>query len=108
LHGSGLLPPGRALHPRGKRALLIAPRDWGQAGTADVIRSAIASGGVDTHLLKPVHLGDETFHRAMSGFLYEWTALEDASAYEVTVRDAHRPGRNVVPRNGGATVGVAQ
>ena len=107
MEGSDLLTSGRALHPRAKRALLIAPRDWGQAGTADAIRSAIASGGVDTHLLKPVHPGDETFHRAMSGFLYEWTALEDASAYEVTVRDEHGPGRSVVPRHGGGHFDVA-
>jgi thioredoxin reductase len=107
MEGAQLLASARALHPRAKRALLIAPRDWGQAGTADAIRSAIACGGVDTHLLKPLHDGDETFHRAMSGFLYEWTALEDASAYEVTVRDEHRPGRSVVPRNGAAHFDVA-
>jgi thioredoxin reductase len=107
LEGSHLLACGRVLHPRAKRALLIAPRDWGQAGTADAIRSAIASGDVDTHLLKPVKRGDETFHRAVSGFLYEWTCLEEASAYEVTVRADHRPGRRVVPRNGAAQFDVA-
>ena len=107
MEGSHLLACGRVLHPRAKRALLIAPRDWGQAGTADAIRSAIASGGVDTHLLKPLKGGDETFHRAVSGFLYEWTCLEEASAYEVTVRADHRPGRRVVPRNGAAHFDVA-
>src|SRR5262245_62010475 len=107
MEGSHLLASGRSLHPRAKRALLIAARDWGQAGTADAIRSAIACGGADTHLLKPVHAGYETFHRAMSGFLYEWTALEDASTYEVTLRDEHRPGRSVVPRNGAAQFDVA-
>jgi thioredoxin reductase len=107
MEGSNLLASGRALHPRAKRALLIAPRDWGQAGTADAIRSAIACGGIDTHLLKPVHDGDETFHRTMSGFLYEWTALEGTSADEVTVRDEHRPGRSVVPRSGAAHFDVA-
>jgi thioredoxin reductase (NADPH) len=107
MEGSHLLARGRALHPRAKRALLIAPRDWGLDATADAIRSAIARGGIDTHLLKPVHDGGETFHRAMSGFLYEWTALEDASAYEVTVRDEHRPGQSVAPRNGAAHFDVA-
>ena len=42
MEGSQLLASARALHPRAKRALLIAPRDWGKAGTADAIRSAIA------------------------------------------------------------------
>jgi thioredoxin reductase len=107
MDGSQLLASGRVLHPRAKRALLIAPSGWGRAGTAEAIRSAIASGCVDTHLLKPVKGGDETFHRAVSGFLYEWTALEDASAYEVTVRDRHLPGRHVAPGNGAARFDVA-
>ena len=107
MQGSQLLACGRALHPRAKRALLIAPRDWGQSGTADAIRSAIASGAVDTHLQKPLMHGDETFHRAVSGFLYEWTCLEEASAYEVTVRADHRPGRRVVPGSGAAHFDVA-
>jgi thioredoxin reductase len=107
MEGSQLLASGRALHPRAKRALLIAPRDWGKAGTADAIRAAVACGGVDTHLLKPVKGGDETFHRAVSGFLYEWTSLEEASAYEVTVHAEHQPGRRVVPRNGAVHFDVA-
>ena len=37
MEGSHLLTRGRALHPRAKRALLIAPRDWGQPGTADLL-----------------------------------------------------------------------
>src|SRR5439155_13402234 len=92
---------------RAKRALLIAPKDWGHAGTADAIRSAIASGCVDNHLSKPLKSGDETFHRAVSGFLYEWSSLEDASAYEVTVRAEDRPGRWVSPRTGAARFDVA-
>ena len=107
MQGSQLLACGRALHARAKRALLITPTDWGQAGTADAIRSAIASGAVDTHLQKPLTRGDETFHRAVSGFLYEWTCLEEVSAYEVTVRADHRLGRRVVPRSGTAHFDVA-
>jgi thioredoxin reductase len=107
MDGSQLLASGRVLHPRAKRALLIAPRDWGQAGTADAIRSAIASGCVDTHLMKPLKGGDETFHQTVSGFLQEWTSLEDASAYEVTVRAEHRSDRSVRPRNGAAHFDVA-
>jgi thioredoxin reductase (NADPH) len=107
MEGTQLLTGGRVLHPRAKRALLIAPRDWGQAGTADAIRRSVASGGVDTHLLKPVMPGDETFHRAVSGFLYEWTCLEDASAYEVTAVADHRPGGRLVPRSGAERFDVA-
>ena len=107
MDGSRLLSSGRTLHPRAKRALLIAPSGWGRAGTADAIRSAIASGDVDTHLLKPTKDGDETFHRAVSGLLYEWTSLEDPSAYEVAARAEHRPGRRIAPRSGAAQFDVA-
>jgi thioredoxin reductase len=107
MDGSHLLASGRTLHPRAKRALLIAPKGWGRAGTADAIRSAIASGCADAHLLRPLKEGDETFHRAVSGFLYEWTSLEDASAYEVATRAEHRPGHGIAPRNGAAQFDVA-
>lgn len=107
MDGSHLLASGRLLHPRAKRALLIAPKDWGHAGTADAIRSAIASGCVDSHLSKPLNRGDETFHRAISGFLYEWSSLEDASAHQVTVRAEDRPRRAGSPRTGAARFDVA-
>jgi thioredoxin reductase (NADPH) len=107
MDGSRLLATGREMHPRAKRALLIAPSAWGRPETADAIRSAIASGCIDAHLLKPLNGGDETFHRAVSGFLYEWTTLEDGSSYELTVRDEHRRGRSVAPRSGATHFDVA-
>jgi thioredoxin reductase (NADPH) len=87
MNGSDLLAAGRALHPRAKRALLISPADWGHERTADAIRGAIANGCVDSYLSKPLKPADEAFHRALSGFLYEWTSSEEGSAYEVNVRD---------------------
>jgi thioredoxin reductase (NADPH) len=87
MNGSDLLARLRSLHPRAKRVLLISPGDWGQERTADAIRGAIASGCVDHYLSKPLRPADESFHRAMSGFLYEWTSSEEGSAYEVTIRD---------------------
>jgi thioredoxin reductase (NADPH) len=87
LNGSELLASLRSHHPRAKRVLLIPAEDWGHERTADAIREAIASGWVDHYLSTPLKLADESFHRAMSGFLYEWTSSEEGSAYEVTVRD---------------------
>jgi thioredoxin reductase (NADPH) len=87
MSGPDLLSAIRSLHPRAKRVLLIAPSDWGHDQTADAIRGAIASGCVDHYLAKPLSAADESFHRAMSGFLYDWTSSEEGSAYEVTVRD---------------------
>jgi thioredoxin reductase (NADPH) len=94
MNGSDFLASLRSLHPRAKRVLLISPGDWGHDRTADAIRGAIASGCVDHYLSKPLKAADETFHRAMSGFLYEWTSSEEGSAYEVTVRDEPDFGRS--------------
>ncbi len=87
MSGSELLARVRSLHPRSKRVLLIAPDDWGHERTAEGIRGAIASGCVDNYLSKPAAAADAAFHRALSGFLYDWTSLEEGSAYEVLVRD---------------------
>ena len=86
-NGADLLASLRSLHPRAKRVLLISPGDWGHERTADAIRGAIASGCVDHYLSMPLKAADESFHHAISGFLYEWTSSEEGSAYKSTVRD---------------------
>lgn len=106
MNGSNLLSIARTLHPRAKRVLLISPADWGDEGTADAIRGAIASGGVDNYLSNPLKPADEVFHRAISGFLYEWTTSEAGSAYQVTVPDRPELGQPT-PRNGSGRFDVA-
>src|SRR5262249_4493045 len=107
MNGSALLEWVRSRHPRSKRALLVAADDWGHENTAAAIRSAIASGCVDHYLGAPLKPGDEVFHRAISGFLYDWTTAEDASAYEVGARTDGAPGHTVAPRNGTGRFDVA-
>ena len=87
MSGPDLLALQRSRHPRAKRVLLISPEDWGREQTADAIRGAIASGCVDHYLSMPLKAADETFHRAVAGFLYDWTSSEEGSAYKVIVRD---------------------
>jgi thioredoxin reductase len=87
MNGSDFLARVRSLHPRAKRILLISPGDWGHERTAETIRAAIASGCVDHYLSAPLKAADESFHRAMTGFLYDWTSSEEGSGYEVMVRD---------------------
>jgi thioredoxin reductase len=87
MNGPDLLARQRPHHPRAKRVLLISPEDWGHEQTALAIRGAIASGCVDYYLSMPLKTADETFHRAMAGFLYDWTSSEEGSAYRVIVRD---------------------
>lgn len=106
MNGSNLLSIARTLHPRAKRVLLISPADWGHEGTADAIRGAIASGCVDNYLSNPLKTADEVFHRAISGFLYEWTTSEAGSAYQVTVPDRPELGQPT-PRNGSSRFDVA-
>jgi thioredoxin reductase (NADPH) len=95
MNGPELLASLRSRHPRAKRVLLIPADDWGHERTADAIREAIASGWVDHYLSTPSRLADESFHRAMSGFLYEWTSSEEGSAYEVMVRDEPDPSQPI-------------
>jgi thioredoxin reductase len=97
MNGSDFLASVRSLHPRAKRVLLISSGDWGHEPTADAIRGAIASGCVDHYLSKPLKAADESFHRAMTGFLYEWTTSEEDSGYEVMVRDEPECGRFASP-----------
>ena len=107
MNGSALLAWVRSRHPRSKRALLVAVDDWGRENTAVAIRSAIGSGCADHYLGAPVRPGDEGFHRAISGFLYDWTTTEDASAYEVRARPEGALGRTVTPRNGAGRFDIA-
>jgi thioredoxin reductase len=102
--GAELLVNVRSLHPRAKRVLLISPGDWGHERTADAIRGAISSGCVDNYLSNPRKPADESFHRAMTGLLYDWTSSEEGSAYELTVRDEPDIGG---PRSGSDRFDVA-
>src|SRR5262249_1803484 len=107
MKGSVLLAWVRSRHPRSKRGLLVAVDDWGHENTAAAIRSAIASGCVDHYLGVPLTSGDEVFHRAINGFLYDWTTDEDACAYEVKARAEGAPGRTVAPRSGADRFDIA-
>jgi thioredoxin reductase (NADPH) len=104
--GSDLLSAAQALHPRAKRALLVSPADWGAERTADEIRGAIGNGCADNFLSHPTKSGDEVFHRAIGGFLYDWTTSEEGSAYELTILDASEVARSS-STNGSARFDVA-
>jgi thioredoxin reductase (NADPH) len=97
MSGPDVLSRVRALHPRAKRVLLISSGDWGHEQTADAIRAAIASGCVDHYVAKPLVAADESFHRAVSGLLYDWASAEEGSAYELTVREEPDLPRRAAP-----------
>jgi thioredoxin reductase (NADPH) len=71
--GVAFLARAHRLHPTAQRALLI---DWGDRSTAEPILQAATLGQIDDWIDKPTQPGDERFHQAISGFLYEWAQLQ--------------------------------
>jgi thioredoxin reductase (NADPH) len=70
--GVAFLTRAHGLHPTAQRALLI---DWGDRSTAEPILQAATFGQIDDWIDKPTQPGDERFHQAISGFLYDWARL---------------------------------
>jgi thioredoxin reductase (NADPH) len=70
--GVAFLTRAHGLHPTAQRALLI---DWGDRSTAEPILQAATLGQIDDWIDKPTQPGDERFHQAISGFLYDWARL---------------------------------
>jgi thioredoxin reductase (NADPH) len=70
--GVRFLAGAHRLHPTAQRALLI---DWGDSTTAEPILQAATFDQLDYWINKPTQPGDEGFHQAVSGFLYEWARL---------------------------------
>ena len=69
---SELLAEVRQVHPRAKRALLVAFGDWGQKAVGDEIFEGMADGRFDHYVLRPAESPDELFHQTISSMLLEW------------------------------------
>jgi thioredoxin reductase (NADPH) len=69
---SELLADVRKLHPRAKRALVVAFGDWGQKTVGDEIFEGVADGRFDHYVLRPGESPDELFHQTISSMLLEW------------------------------------
>ena len=83
--GTELLARVRDLHPRARRALLIAWGAWGDEPTAAALRRGIALGGIDDYVVKPWKSPDERFHRSLAALLEEWQSTEAWVPHEITV-----------------------
>ena len=70
--GVQFLTRAHRLHPTAKRGLLV---DWGDSTAEEPILQAAAFDQIDDWITKPAQPGDEGFHQAISGFLYEWARL---------------------------------
>ena len=67
--GTELLVQAHALFPEARRGLLV---DMGDRTATEAILSATALGRIDLHLRRPLHPGDERFHRLVTDLLEEW------------------------------------
>ena len=67
--GTEFLTRVREIHPRAKRALLVA---WGDRTAPGPIHRAMSLGRIDYYVNKPWGPSDERFHRVIAEFLYEW------------------------------------
>src|SRR5262245_23708895 len=69
---SELVAEVRKVHPRAKRALVVAFGDWGQKAVGDEIFEGMADGWFDHYVLRPGKSPDEVFHQTISSMLLEW------------------------------------
>jgi thioredoxin reductase (NADPH) len=82
---SELLAGVRQLHPRAKRALLVAFGDWGQKVVGDEIFEGVADGRFDYYVLRPAESPDELFHQTISSMLLEWWEANRAAPNRVHI-----------------------
>ncbi len=80
-----LLAEIRKLHPRARRALLVAFGDWGQKEVGDEIFQGVADGRFDSYVLRPGESPDEQFHETMSSMLLDWREANRASSHTVHI-----------------------
>ena len=82
---SELLAEVRQVHPRAKRALLVAFGDWGQKVVGDEIFEGVADGRFDHYVLRPTESPDELFHQTISSMLLEWWEANRAAPHMVHI-----------------------
>ena len=72
----------RGMFPTAKRCVTL---NWGDRSAAAAILGGFASGDVDYWVTRPWGAPDESFHRAISEFLAEWSRLNRPAAEMVRV-----------------------
>jgi thioredoxin reductase (NADPH) len=70
--GAEFLVEARRLFPAAKRALLVK---WGDRTTQEPVLRAMALGHIDYYVNKPEGPGDESFHKMVAEFLYDWAKV---------------------------------
>lgn len=88
-----LLADVRKVHPRAKRALVVAFGDWGQKDVGHEIFEGVADGRFDHYVLRPAAPPDELFHQTISSMLLDWWDANRTSPYTVHIVGASWTGR---------------
>ena len=70
--GTEFLVQARRLFPAAKRALLVK---WGDRTIQQPVLRAMALGHIDYYVNKPEGPGDESFHKMVAEFLYDWAKV---------------------------------
>ncbi len=73
--GLAILARCRTIHPAAKRAAVVT---WGQFDLAKEVFGALASGGIDSYLVRPESTRDEEFHLAITELLEDWNIARGA------------------------------
>ena len=90
---SALLTEVRQVHPRAKRALVVAFGDWGQKAVGEEIFDGVADGRFDHYVLRPAESPDELFHQTISSMLLEWWEASRVSPNTVHIVGTSWTGR---------------
>ena len=80
-----LLAEVRQVHPRAKRALMVAFSDWGQKTFGHEIFEGVADGRFDHYVRRPAASPDELFHQTISSMLLEWWDANRSSPHSVHI-----------------------
>jgi thioredoxin reductase len=76
--GLTFLAQARRLHPAARRAAVVI---WGQFDRSRAVFESMATGAIDSYLIRPEHRRDEEFHEAVTQSLDEW-GLERGVGFE--------------------------
>jgi thioredoxin reductase (NADPH) len=83
--GRAVLDEVARLHRRAKRAVLIGWGDWGAKDIGIEIFDGVAHGRFDHYVLRPSLPPDEQFHEAITSMLLEWSEVNRAAPFAVSI-----------------------
>ena len=85
-HAESLFGAVRRLFPEARRGLLIGWGSWAHPATARRVLDLMATNQIDSYVVIPREMRDESFHRTVTELLHEWEhALGPTAGAAITV-----------------------